>query len=868
MKKLYIKSTICIILSLVSSYAILSIWWFNWFLLSELELTYKPIIHFIIPMLVNCLFLLILKYITRKDIKNIINNSKNDENSSQTQCKESESLRRNLLIINSVLAFLLIVGYYQYGHYKFISLMTGVEDTPTTIRVLLSIIFAILSLIPSVLLINSICKFKEKKPDIIFKILRGLRYAFVSIIAILVMIANVFYYIKIAGFKYIYEENDDGILIYDFQDIRDWENEKIIIPRKIWGKPVLGFCDIGFSVSDKTKMIIIPNSLKFDYLKNSLIRSSSILLAIYKSSAHCDLVMEGEPVEWYIKDNIIYDMDNREMIMLVDYTADELYIGNKIETIYPNSFFTNISSDTQVIIDEANPYYYEYGNVIWSKGHSNNLCLPLEYFGFLNNNNSMDVGLIKSALRKKDSKFDITMSPNISKPIFLWHPIDTSINKIIIPKDFLYDDFQYQNPSLDLLCDSYEVEDGNPLYTTYQGNLYSKDLKKLYAIRKYDYMEELVLPDSLEDISKNAIIQINDIYDAKDLIIKASGDLIYEQGNLYTNNYEKLLLNKRSVDWHIISKPNTNSMSNGQLEYEVNYMNQLNRGTTADRYYIENDSGEITKSSTLYYKSSDDLVELVALSAKDSITKVDKNCYKVDERVYPSLCYNYIEVESGNAYFEAENGALYTKEKEELLSVYKRDNKYSESTDYKITISSNTSKISDVALKSMVGYNIECDSNNSHFEVYKGNLYTKGREELLCFGKIKDNKIIIAKETKSISEDTFESMINYYNQSKKNEFEIVVEDGNMKYGIYEGDLYKDDFSTILLVNHIEQMPSKEFVVILHPECKHYSRTASLCMDYCKIDVSNNKYIKKIKSDIGSVYRVAYYPEYAYLNLDK
>ena len=45
MKKLYIKSTICIILSLVSSYAILSIWWFNWFLLSELELTYKPIIH-------------------------------------------------------------------------------------------------------------------------------------------------------------------------------------------------------------------------------------------------------------------------------------------------------------------------------------------------------------------------------------------------------------------------------------------------------------------------------------------------------------------------------------------------------------------------------------------------------------------------------------------------------------------------------------------------------------------------------------------------------------------------------------------------------------------------------------------------------
>jgi len=386
MKKINLKMYIIIILSLISTYAGLSLLWFNYNLEEMLYENDKIIYHFIIAIGTNLIFLLIAKCITKKNVDKIYSEAGSDKDSSSKINKKMEGNRRKFLIINSLTCFVMTIALYLYCYYSY-TLLTKTKFLSyfifDWINILIAVVVTIIALIPSTLLISSIFKNKIFNSDKkILKVLRIAKYAFACISAIFMIAINFYYYLPLNEFKYQYYEyefNDvDGYVISDyvFQDIRNCKTQKVTIPSKLWGKRVIGLMDAVFFID--VKELELPSSLMIDSFSKSTYISQRETTSILSSGHICnfDIQMIGEPEEWFVKDNIIYDVDERKMYLFTSYKKDELYISDKIEGIFSLSMFSNsfIPIETKVVVSQDNPYFYEYGNVIWSKNSSSNIC--------------------------------------------------------------------------------------------------------------------------------------------------------------------------------------------------------------------------------------------------------------------------------------------------------------------------------------------------------------------------------------------------------------------------------------------------------------------------------------------------------------
>jgi len=387
MKKINLKMYIIIILSLISTYAGLSLLWFNYNLEEMLYENDKIIYHFIIAIGTNLIFLLIAKCITKKNVDKIYSEAGSDKDSSSKINKKMEGNRRKFLIINSLTCFVMTIALYLYCHYNYLVLAKSKAFGKLAFdvtNILIAIVVTILALIPSTLLISSIFKNKNFNSNKkILKVLRIAKYVFAGICAVFMVAINIYFYLPLNEFKYQYADyeinNLDGYLICDyvFQDMRDCKTSKVTIPSKLWGKRVLGL--IGVEFLTDVKEIELPSSLMISSFRdNAFYSHQKETLSILSDGPSCnfDIQMIGEPEEWFVKDNIIYDVDERKMYLFTSYKKDELYISDKIEGIFSLSMFSNsfIPIETKVVVSQDNPYFYEYGNVIWSKNSSSNIC--------------------------------------------------------------------------------------------------------------------------------------------------------------------------------------------------------------------------------------------------------------------------------------------------------------------------------------------------------------------------------------------------------------------------------------------------------------------------------------------------------------
>lgn len=850
MKKISIKMYIMILLSAISIYAVSQILWFNTSVMNYFETNSLKVLHFVLAIAINLVYVLAAKILIQRDIKKQFPDNTIDDDSK----KRLESCRRKFLIINSTVSFVEIIALFLYCFNMYVHLTSsyGHLDSnmmPNVVGVLIIVVITVLLLIPSTIIINTTFKCNELNNKKMFKILRICRNVCIALVLLACFSAIVFVFLPINAFKYKYVYNDkyDGYVIdgFIYQDIRNCYKTELTIPKTIFGKRVVRFGTLAYM--ENLKKLILPNTLSVDTFANGLLNTVD--------NSNFDIYMYGgEPIEWYIKDNVIYDKDNRCMYFITKYKEKELFIPNTIEGVFSYDFAFNkfIPQDTKILIADDNPYFYEYGNVIWSKGNNHNINSFVPTLSGIYSD--CDIGIIPFNADDSD-KVEITILPDSNKPLCLYSSFATyyGIKSITIPKGYSNPNFEYINDYCTVIrCDKYIVEDGNPYYATYDGNLYTKDLKRLIAIRNY-YNEPIKFSNEIEDISLMAIKQINLANNLSPCSVEANDNLIYENGNLYTRNYEKLLLVFDKEAEKLIINKNVNNISSSQLDYEVERIKGYEKYKIADRYCWSGDSGDSILNSV--YMTSSEHPELLAISAVDANIFVPKELEKIDNRLYSAICLNELEIESGCKYYESQDNMVFTKGKEELIAVYK----YGE----KVYIPAETKYISDEALSSMLEQKIECDINNHHYEVYRGSLYTKGREKLLCFGFEDKNKIVIAKETKEIDERMLIAIVERHLYDNNGTiFEYVVEDGNEVYSTYDGCLYENNFEKLLLLNKIGFFDST--IISVHPSCKYISQIAksSISVPTLEFDFSSNPYIEKT---ISEGYRLFYYPEYAYLN---
>ena len=406
------------------------------------------------------------------------------------------------------------------------------------------------------------------------------------------------------------------------------------------------------------------------------------------------------------------------------------------------------------------------------------------------------------------------------------------------------------------VCDAYQVEEGNQFYETYDGNLYNKGLTKLYEIRKYNNGETINFPETLQELSYDAISQLNSntYFEGK---IVSNNNLIYENGNLYTPNYEKLLVNNINDGEVLILKDQTQEVSDGQIEYDSKNIDTFIEKQIVNRYcYNISGDSEITESN--YLIINDDYPELSAVACKGKELDNYNDFKSINECTYDAICLNRISDISGNEFFDAYDGALFKNGRKELIAL---DNYNSV-----VRIPKETEKISDAALYNMVTHKIECSEDNPYFEEYKGMLYTKGREELICIGKTDNNDFVIAKETKSLNKDGLYNFIDHYYYDENGiQPNYIIEDGNEIFSTCNSCLYTNDEKELVLLDKIGI--SYDGYLHISPKCMNIWQTAKQCIEIGAsfgIKTEDNPYIKSVE---GEFHRIFYYPEYAHLNLE-
>jgi len=240
-------------------------------------------------------------------------------------------------------------------------------------------------------------------------------------------------FLNIPEVKFSYYELEDKtycLTIAGYGRLDPFLNKEIKIPAKLWGKDI-SKVDLDF-YPDLT--YILPNSIDMYNSKFSIQLNRNINLKMY-----------GEPINWYIENNIIYDNSGKWIDVSFSDNTD-LEIDDKVEKIKGLDSSFNYFNINSLVVSENNPYFKVKDGILY---------------------NLLDNEYCKAYVPKKLNNTTITVidEPKIDFGMFIG-----LVNKINIDKYSKNIHAVYGNNIAKFI-----VDDDNNYYSTYDDALYNKN---------------------------------------------------------------------------------------------------------------------------------------------------------------------------------------------------------------------------------------------------------------------------------------------------------------------------------------------------------------------------------------------------------
>lgn len=377
-----------------------------------------------------------------------------------------------------------------------------------------------LTIIPAIIRLNTLNKKTKKKVSI----LKFVKAFGISIFALVLLVSNMYFYIDIPEFKYVYytysvpkvkEEigiEDDFVELLGFSDYMRNFKEEMVIPDKIWGKDV--FYLEGFQDDN----VYLPGNATWDEIRN-------IVLKLLPNSIDKNYILIGSQSDWLIEDNQLYNKDKTEMIIRNPKNLDFLHIPATVEKISNGVTWIQML-EKDIVVEDENKYFYSYDGAVYVSFSNYNSLNELDK---LDNTNGIN-DIICIVPKNKEN---IRLKDDISGEIII---LGKNVNNVIVPST-LENEIEITGIFTNIV-----VEENNPLYTSQDGCLYNKDLTKLITFVEDD-KREYKIPASLQEFNIRALTSLFN----SDVLISIDEDnqyFTYENNVLYNKDKTKVIFTK------------------------------------------------------------------------------------------------------------------------------------------------------------------------------------------------------------------------------------------------------------------------------------------------------------------------------------
>lgn len=375
--KIAYKYGICVICGAILLYVGLNIFCFFDVIYNNVS---KPeLISIVFPGIFAMVTLCIFKWITEKDFEKI-NLSQVDENEQENAIegknkKENKKKYRYFWIIFLVyILIFLVVGisqipflgkvantflkYSEEFNYRPFLMKNAIaiqEVGNNKIELFISLLKRLtFSCLPFIFVFFIFYRSFIRKKQSNRKLMKIMTRGIAAIFTFSITILSIYYFVDIPEFKYLYEINEDGVVVNGYSDIRDYyESEYMVIPEQIAGKDVIDIGERNFFYCDELFV-----SSKFP--QNAFERLSG---NIHSNANSSKIHMYGEPIDWYEEEGLIYNRDGTEILYI---NTENLYITEKVNSMLEQQIMY-ASFLKSIEVSENNETYFAYDNVLYQK---------------------------------------------------------------------------------------------------------------------------------------------------------------------------------------------------------------------------------------------------------------------------------------------------------------------------------------------------------------------------------------------------------------------------------------------------------------------------------------------------------------------
>lgn len=291
-----------------------------------------------------------------------------------------------------------------------------------------------------------------------------------------------------------------------------------------------------------------------------------LLLALKQDTERTmrDLFALQIDIKKLLSDKVVSFLPMEEIVQIDEQNCYNgcVCVSEKIKSVDPSCFYS--AEVNKIFVEKRNPFYSAVAGVLFDKEKTTLVRFPprspekmyivptgitvIGKHAFQNAKNLTEIILPDTLQIIEDSAFDDCKNlrkiviPNTVTSIGAWafHGCD-KIQEIILPENVKVIG-SYAFGSCESLL-SIEVDKGNPTYCSYQGNLYTKDMRELlqYAIAKKDEM--FVLPTETEKIAFRAV---SDAYFIKSADLQ-NVQFVGEKAFYYAKSLERVICKESTV---------------------------------------------------------------------------------------------------------------------------------------------------------------------------------------------------------------------------------------------------------------------------------------------------------------------------------
>lgn len=592
---------------------------------------------------------------------------------------------------------------------------------------------SIVLLILNIFYVRTIFREKNKEEKIFRKILRVTGTVVAVILCGIFVGYDIFHYVKIPEFQCNYEigsrwnesnQRMEEMLVYtvESKDIRDIVHAKSYkIPSKIWGKEVGKVETLSIHVGlSPIREFSISSDLSWD-----VFRCSTNTINPYYNM-YC---MDGVVSEWFMENNIAYKSDKSELYL---FNNSIMYIPASGEVL--NDIDTFAMCDWKKLdVADGREDYFDFDNVLYQV----NKYEEIKYSG--------DKLIIEEVISGEKSGC-LAILPMSAKRVILTDKPMSKLSigarwardsKVIFPKDM-------PQPIGELIYSpsEIEVEDGNQFYAIYEGNLYNKELTKLIYVQS----NKLKLPATFKEIAASFIS--DEVLDSIEVAAENPYYTSYN-GDLYNKDMTKLIyMRTHSTDEQFVLPKTVKEISEEAFEILDDLFSSDKLEIDEENPYFTLYSGDLyNKDMTeLIYMKTHSQDEKFVLPK--TVEEISEDAFEIIDDLFGS---DKLEIENGNENFVIIEDALYSKDRSKLYLIDSYKKSYQDPKKIILNLELNYISESALErigyLLNGSDFDIIVEEENENFAIYNNNLYNADMTELIYIFESAENNAIELADT-------------------------------------------------------------------------------------------------------------------------